>query len=147
MLWGSAWAWGNGNAADWVEQAPPAPPTYSAERVVPLEMPPHMSVKAGIDPDSVSLGSDGVVRYVVVLRNASGGQSAWFEGLRCATLEVKTYARAEPGKPWVGVAQPTWRSIKGGGQPQALMFARQGACDEAGVVRDSVDSILRALRR
>ncbi|GAB4215714.1 MAG: hypothetical protein Fur007_14290 [Rhodoferax sp.] len=143
----SAWAFDETTAADWVEQAVPTPPAYPSQPPLPLEMPPYVSVRAGIDAASLSLGADGVVRYVVVLRNASGSESAWFEGLRCATLEVKTYARADAGKPWSVVASPSWRSIKGGGQPHALMFARQAACDDTGMVRDSAAAIVRALRR
>src|SRR5688572_21235992 len=45
-----------------------------------------------IDPDSISTGSDGVVRYTLVVRGAGGAENVSYEGMRCKTLEVRPYA-------------------------------------------------------
>ena len=36
-------------------------------------MPPYMSLKFGIDPGTITITPDGIVRYVVVASNRSGG--------------------------------------------------------------------------
>lgn len=38
------------------------------------------------------MGSDGIVRYVLVARSSAGTESVSFEGMRCATREVRIYA-------------------------------------------------------
>ena len=43
-----------------------------------------------IDQRTQAIGEDGVVRYVLVVRSASGAESVSFEGLRCATGERRT---------------------------------------------------------
>ncbi|MBI2750664.1 MAG: hypothetical protein HYX43_15430 [Burkholderiales bacterium] len=80
------------DAPEWVEEAPPPPPAYSADRLIPIELPPYVTLKVGIDPNTLVVGNDGVVRYVVVMRNASGSVNAAFEGILCTNGEVKTYA-------------------------------------------------------
>jgi len=45
-----------------------------------------------IDPASLNIGADRVVRYWVSLRSKSGADNTMYEGLRCTTHEYKTYA-------------------------------------------------------
>jgi len=45
-----------------------------------------------IDGASLVFGEDAVVRYTLVVRSKTGGQSVMFEGLRCQTKEYKAYA-------------------------------------------------------
>lgn len=72
-------------------------------------------VALGVDPASVTLGPDGVIRYVIVAQSASGALNAWYEGLRCTTAQVKTYAHWNPGPPGNGAPTPgaEWRNLGG----------------------------------
>jgi hypothetical protein len=63
-----------------------------------------------VDAASVSVGADGVVRYVLVARSASGVDNVSFEGMRCATGEVRLYALGRDGA-WAGKPGP-WRAIE-----------------------------------
>ena len=56
-----------------------------------------------IDERSLTVGDDGVVRYVLVLRAPSGAENVFFEGLRCATHELRSYA--------YGTSRATWQSV------------------------------------
>ena len=47
-----------------------------------------------VDPEHLSIGEDGVLRYWLVLRSDQGPVNAMYEGLRCSTEEYKTYAFA-----------------------------------------------------
>lgn len=126
-----AWAQ-NGNGLDnpdWVEEKEPPPPAFSKERALPLEMPSYVSVRVAIDPATVLVGNDGIVRYVVVMSNATGTVNAAYEGIRCASDQVKTYARAGNSGTWSQVETPAWRDLNDN-QPSrhAHVFARQAAC-------------------
>jgi hypothetical protein len=63
-----------------------------------------------VDAASLSVGSDGIVRYVLVARSAAGAENVSFEGMRCATREVRIYALGRDGA-WVG-RETDWRPIQ-----------------------------------
>jgi hypothetical protein len=114
---------------DWVEEKEPPAPAFSVSKALPLEMPNFVSVKVGIDPGTIYVGADGIVRYVAVMTNSSGTSNAVYEGIRCLTGEVKTYARAGSGGVWSAVSAPVWRDLLDNlGSQHARVFARQAAC-------------------
>lgn len=120
---------GNGpDNPDWVEEAAETPPSFSTKNLLAIDVPPYMSSKVGVDPDTLVVGNDGVVRYVMVMSNASGNVSAVYEGLRCATNEVKTYARFGSNATWSAVQNPVWKEVSAGPAKLAQLFARQAAC-------------------
>jgi len=45
-----------------------------------------------VDPRTLTAGTDGVVRYVVVIRSDSGSANVIYEGIRCLTREYRAYA-------------------------------------------------------
>ena len=63
-----------------------------------------------IDGASLSVGADGVVRYTLVARSPQGAESVVFEGMRCATREVRGYATGRAGGGWSRRDTP-WRAI------------------------------------
>lgn len=142
-------AWGqNGNGLDnldWVEAKEPPPPAFSKTKILPLDMPNYVSVRVGIDPATVNVGDDGVVRYVAVMSNSTGTVNAVYEGIRCASDQVKTYARAGASGEWSVIAEPVWRDVNSN-QPSkhAYVFARSAACETR--VANRQEDILRALQ-
>ena len=130
---------------EWSEESAPPPPAYSLDKLIPIEMPRYVTLKIGIDPASVQVGtSDGVVRYVVVMRNASGSSSAAYEGIQCTKGEVKTYARADSNGHWVAIKQPEWRALTDNlPSRHAYAIAKQGGCD--GRTSAKRDATIRAL--
>lgn len=130
---------------DWTEEKEPPAPAFSTSKVLPLDMPNFVTVKVGIDPSTITVGGDGVVRYVAVMTNASGTSNAMYEGIRCLTGEVKTYARAGSSGNWSVVSAPVWRDVMGNlPSLHARVFARQAACDSR--VAGSKAEILNALK-
>lgn len=114
---------------DWVEEAVADAPAFSQNALIFIEMPPYVSLKVGVDPATITVGKDGVVRYVVVMTNATGSMSAAFEGIRCATSEVKTYARQVTTGQWSRVASPQWKAVTDNMPSRhAYAISRQGAC-------------------
>lgn len=129
---------------DWVEGEAPAPPAFDKNKLVLLDMPKHISVKVGIDPQTISVGTDGIVHYVATMINSNGSVNAVYEGLRCNTDQVKTYARWGSSGNWILVAQPEWRLIiDNQPSPHAFVFARQAACPAhlPGTLKEIVESL------
>lgn len=133
---------------DWKELNIKPPATFRTDRLVPIEMPRHMSVKVGIDPETLTVSSDGIVRYVVVAVSGSGNINAAFEGIWCRAGDVKTYARAGNDGQWNAIADPQWKRLNAS-QPSmhALALARQGVCDGRSAAGQSPQAIVRKLRQ
>lgn len=133
---------------DWREADAPPPPALRTDALVPFVPSVHSQLRFGVDPASVTLGEDEVIRYVIVAQSASGALNAWYEGLRCATAQVKTYAHWNPGPPgeWRVNPQADWRNLGGefASRP-AVALARDGFCNGASPNGQPAD-MLRALR-
>ena len=142
-----AWAQATNSAdnPEWSEEQVPPAPAFANTGLLPLDMPSYVSVHIGIDPATLSVGKDGVVRYVAVMQNASGSVNAVYEGIRCASGEVKTYARAGGQGEWTPVSEPVWRDMWGKlPSKHALVFARAAACQ--GNVSSNLPDIVKALK-
>ena len=112
----------------WQELEAPPPPALRTSGLLPLDMP-GSSLRFGVDPASIQVGADRVVRYVVVVTNPAGGVSGLYEGLRCETAEVKVYARQNADSGWVPTHAPEWQSLRGtAANRHSMALARSGAC-------------------
>lgn len=132
---------------DWKESEAPPPPAFHPDQLVPVEMPRYVSLRFGVDPATLVITPDGIVRYVMVAKNASGSISAMYEGIRCSSGEVKTYARYSTSGRWSAVKDPQWRALNDNlPSRHALALARQGACDGRAMPASSVSEIVRALK-
>ena len=65
-----------------------------------------------IDSSSLTVGEDGVVRYVLVVRTEGGAENVSFEGIRCAENTWKLYATGGPGGQWRTARISEWRPIE-----------------------------------
>lgn len=117
------------DSPDWVEEQVPSPPDFSKERLIPIDVPLFLSVNVGVDPETIDVGNDGVVKYVLVITNATGSTTATYEGIRCVIGEVKTYARIGSSGKWNAVSNPTWKPVSENLPAGiSIAFARQGGC-------------------
>lgn len=139
-------AQGPADNPDWKEAEVPAPPKFDPKQLVSVDMPPYVSMQFGIDPATLAVTPDGIVRYVMVAVSPSGSVNAFYEGIRCATGEVKSYARANAHGVWTLVKEPEWRRLNDK-QPSkhALALAQQGVC-EGNAAAGSVALILSNLK-
>jgi hypothetical protein len=65
-----------------------------------------------IDKSTLSDGSDGIVRYVLVVKTAGGATNTTFEGIRCQTGEYKIYALGRADGTWARARIDEWRPIE-----------------------------------
>ena len=131
---------------DWKELEAPAPPAFEVSRLVPFDVSINSALQFGVDPATINIGRDGVVRYVIVARSTTGAMNALYEGMRCSTGEVRTYARHNASGGWARADNSDWRSMWGNpGTRHTLMFAKQGGCTGNAAPR-SVSEIVQSLR-
>ena len=64
-----------------------------------------------IDANSISIDSDGTVRYTLVVKSPSGAENISYEGIRCETIEQKFFAFGRRDGTWSPVRAPVWRPI------------------------------------
>lgn len=78
---------------NWVEnKVDTLPPLPQDSNLLPFEVSGNTPLQFSIDRNSVSVGSDGVVRYTVVVTSPSGARNVNYEGIRCDTYEWRLYA-------------------------------------------------------
>jgi hypothetical protein len=132
---------------DWKESETPPPPTFNKDKLVAVDMPRHVTLKFGVDPSTLKITPDGIVRYVMVATNSTGSVNAFYEGIRCQTGEVKTYARYNASGQWSPVQVPEWAPLNGNqGSRHALALARQGACHDRSTAASDVQEIVTRLK-
>ena len=132
---------------DWVELQMPPPPAYDLQRQISFEIPQSSGeLKWGVDPKTISVGSDGVSRYVVIATSTSGSTNVFFEGINCSRGEVKTYARVNQAGQWDLMEPTRWKGLNSGlPSRHALTLARTVFCDNS-VVRTNMDDLVRLLK-
>ncbi|MEJ8846481.1 CNP1-like family protein [Variovorax rhizosphaerae] len=133
---------------EWKETDAPPPPAFAESRAIPIEMPDRTLLKFSIDPATIAITSDGVVRYVVLASREGGASSAYYEGVRCSTDEVKTYARFNDGK-WDGAKNPEWKPYRHIRSGYVARLTYQGLCRGHAPqvsVRETVELLRRPVR-
>ncbi len=131
---------------DWKESEVPAPPAFDLKRLVPVDISARSQLKWGVDPDSIKIMPEGIVRYVVVAQSDSGVVNAMYEGIRCNKGEFRSYARHNPSSGWVKSSNSDWTSLREtGASRHPAVLAKQGICDGA-APPDTVLSAIRSLR-
>lgn len=114
----------------WQENAAAPPTVFSTERLHAFEVSKGSALSYGIDPATLSVGSDKVVRYVLVARSQSGALNVLYQGIRCQTGEVKTYGRWDNRASWNTNPGDTWQALSFSGATRpAMLLARGGVCD------------------
>jgi hypothetical protein len=66
-----------------------------------------------IDPASLSVGTDAIVRFTVVVRGDGSASNVSYEAIRCKTRERKVYAYGRADGTWSAVRAPQWITIYG----------------------------------
>lgn len=98
----------------WQEEGIKLPAYPDADRLV--EVPVHssnMPFTVFLDPDSISIGKDRVVRFTSVIVSGTGSRNIAYEGLRCGEKAFKRYAYGINGV-WKPLQADEWRRIRSG---------------------------------
>lgn len=131
---------------DWRESSVGSPPAFDVKRLLFIESPVSSSLKFGVDPATLSITPEGVVRYVMVALGQDGAQNVLYEGIRCNTAEYRLYAMHSPEKGWTPSGNPEWQPLKGSAATRhGLLLALAAVCTGR-TPTTPVGAIVNALR-
>lgn len=90
-----------------------------------------------VDLATLDVGSDGVVRYTLVVESPQGGRTVTYEGMRCETRERRIYAVGRRDGAWSKSRNESWSKIKDvpANRAQAALFLEY-FCPGGVIVRD-----------
>ncbi|MFZ6843932.1 CNP1-like family protein [Undibacterium sp. RuTC16W] len=64
-----------------------------------------------IDSKSITITSDGIIRYSLIAVSSNGAKNVSYEAIRCATYEKKLYAFGRPDGSWSRSRRNQWDNI------------------------------------
>lgn len=122
----------------------PAPPEDKS--LVSFYVSPTSDGRFQIDTASLTVGSDGVVRYVLVIDMAGGARNVTYEGMRCESRERRIYASGRRDGAWSKSRNNEWTRIQDAAmnRQHAALFLEY-FCPEGSIVWDAAEAV-RALR-
>lgn len=89
-------------------------PAFPQEKtLLEFEVAELRSYRFFVDSATLSVGRDGVVRYVLVARSEGGARNVSYEGLRCDTKQYRRYAIGRADGTWSRVEEQ-WRPLPAG---------------------------------
>jgi hypothetical protein len=100
------------NKKEWKEIEAQIPAYPKDADLIAFDAGPATSHRFYIDAKSLSIGSDEVVRYTLVIKTAGGATNVTYEGMRCETREQKYYAVGQASGSWTRARNPQWRRIE-----------------------------------
>lgn len=95
----------------WVEIQAQLPAYPKPENLIQFQVSPADPNRYFVDAESISVGSDGVVRYTMVIRASGGAENVIFEGIRCGYRERKLYAFGHRDGTWSRARSSAWKWI------------------------------------
>jgi hypothetical protein len=127
----------------WEEQKWSLPDYPVMENLIGFDVGPTSSFRFFVDPASLSLGKDGVIRYTLVARSASGATNVSYEGLRCASRERRLYAFGRADKTWAQAKNSDWVRISSSisSSLQHTVLADDFFCPARSVVRTAEEAV------
>ena len=122
-----------------VEVALPAAPKEAS--LQPFYVSAATSNRFFIDISTLSVGSDGVVRYVLLVLSPEGGRNVTFEGMRCESRERRIYASGRQDGSWSKARKNEWVRIQDAyaNRHHAALFLDY-FCPFGNIVRDAAEA-------
>lgn len=131
----------------WKEIEAKLPASPKLDEAIPLFVSAATDNEFFVDPKSISVGEDGVVRYTMIVRSPSGALNVSFEGIRCSSHEKKLYAFWRPDGSWSRNKYAKWSRIEFKNlNRQHHMLSDDFFCPGRIMVRDA-DEAIYALKR
>lgn len=101
---------------NWVEnKVDTLPPLPEAGDLLPFDVSQNTPLQFSVDQKSLTVGSDGVVRYTVVVTSPAGARNVNYQGIRCDTYEWRQYAGLNADHDgWDSTVANPWQRIENG---------------------------------
>lgn len=124
-------------------QIPESPPSTELK---PFFVSNHTPLTFAIDAQSLSIGKDDVIRYVLVITSPSGAKQVNYEGLRCEKYEWRLYATLQAEGKWARTPNSRWQVVKSNTYNRYHAALIQDAFCENAIPRRDSKEILRLLK-
>jgi len=130
----------------WQEQQQPFPPFPLAQDLIPVRADTGATgYNYYIDVNSVSLSTDEVLHYTIIIQSPTGASNIVYEGIRCATQEIKTLGYGTRDGRFARMRDPKWTYVfTRGPLGYRTTLVERYVCDENGWAIDS-DTVLARL--
>lgn len=152
VCWGSSWGqlqekkYGEyfEEEKPWVEVEAALPEYPRPESLIQFYVSAVASNAFMVDSKSLSVGEDGVVRYVIVVKTSGGATNVSFEGMRCKTKERRLYALGRNDNTWARARTKEWTNIRPGSH-QAVLYKEYFCPGGAAIYKaeEGVDALKR----
>lgn len=120
----------------------PAPPKDAD--LLSFYVSPTATQNYAIDPKSLTVGTDGVVRYTMVAVSQGGARNVSYEGIRCVSFEKKLYALGQPDGKWTRSRRDQWEPIvRGNANRQHAALALDYFCQGRSIAGKGEEMIKR----
>jgi hypothetical protein len=97
----------------WQEEGVQLPPYPQDKNLISFKISgPATPTRFYVDGSSLSVGSDKVIRFALVIRTSEDATTVSYTGLRCATGEWKDYAFGRSNRTWVVDDNAKWQRIR-----------------------------------
>ena len=137
----------DGAPAVWQETAVTLPAAPTKENLLSFNPNAIGTMKFALDAKSLTVEKDEVVRYTLVITSASGASNVSYEGIRCKTMEKKSYAFGQADNSWAVAKRDAWDAIADGRvNRQHITLAKDFFCDGSRVA-GKAETIIERIRR
>ncbi len=100
-----------------------------------------------LEARSISIGSDGVVRYTLVARSPEGVDTVTYEGIRCKVREWKPYAFGRSDRSWAPARDARWqRAVRQRADNFRFTLYRAYFCP-GGIPRRDAEEVIAEIKR
>lgn len=135
-----------GDAVRWSEVQAPLPEFPKPENYLPLEVSALTTFAFFVDAKSVSVGTDGVVRYSLIAKSPEGALNVSFEGIRCSEGQFRVYALGRSDNTWSESRVSRWQPIPSDrSNAQRAVLYRDFFCPGLAIIATAAEGV-RALR-
>lgn len=130
----------------WMEAAVKVPENPPSIELKPFFVSSNTPLTFAIDAQSLSIGKDDVIRYVLIITSPTGAKQVNYEGLRCEKYEWRLYATLQAEGKWVKTPNSRWQAVKGNTYNRYHAALIQDAFCENAIPRRDPKEILRLLK-
>lgn len=129
----------------WQEMAVQLPAPPKQENLRPFFVSATTTQSFAIDAKSLSVGTDGVIRYTLVATSQAGAKNISYEGIRCASYERKLYAFGRQDGSWSRSRHDQWEQIKdnAANRQHAALFKDYFCMEQS--IAGNADEIIRRI--
>ena len=131
----------------WAEVEVQLPAFPEEENLISFKVGAVDDVQYAIDSQSLSIGTDEVIRFALVTVSSMGAKSISYEGMRCVTAERRYYASGRPDKTWSKARSNQWFKIKGGSSSHHFELFSNYFCPIGSAFVTSAEEAVKSLRR